>query len=123
MTTLSSNQAKAGPSTPEFIALIALITSLVALSIDAMLPALPNIADDLGVTDFRQTQWVITALILGDVFWSVVIWTVVRFLWSKVWHFVGYCTVLYWRFGFNDCNQFNDVTHRASHTGSGSFGS
>lgn len=57
--------AAKGPSMPEFIALIALITSLVALSIDAMLPALPRIAEDLQVIDYRQTQWVITSLILG----------------------------------------------------------
>lgn len=65
MTTLTAKPLKAGPALPEFIALIALITSLVALSIDAMLPALPNIAADLAVVDYRQTQWVITALVLG----------------------------------------------------------
>ena len=31
-------------STPEFIALMAMVVATVALSIDAMLPALPNIA-------------------------------------------------------------------------------
>lgn len=39
----SSNQ----PGFTEFAVLIALIISLVALSIDAMLPALPEIAADL----------------------------------------------------------------------------
>ncbi len=34
----------------EFVALMALLTSLVALSIDAMLPALSEIGTDLGVT-------------------------------------------------------------------------
>lgn len=53
------------PKLPEFIALVALITSLVALSIDAMLPALPDIAIELGVEDARYTQWIITSLILG----------------------------------------------------------
>ena len=56
---------KRGPDLPEFVALIALITSLVALSIDAVLPALPDIARDLSVSDYRQTQWVITSLVLG----------------------------------------------------------
>ncbi|MDX1473827.1 MAG: multidrug effflux MFS transporter, partial [Reinekea sp.] len=65
MTISTTQPVVRGPSLPEFIALIALITSLVALSIDAMLPALPNIADDLSVVDYRQTQWVITSLIFG----------------------------------------------------------
>lgn len=58
------NQQK-DPGFVEFIALIAVITSLAALSIDAMLPALPMMATDLAVADFRQTQWVITSVILG----------------------------------------------------------
>ena len=57
-----------GPPLPEFIALVALMTSLVALSIDAMLPALPDIAIDLNVTDYRQTQWLITSVIFGMAF-------------------------------------------------------
>jgi DHA1 family bicyclomycin/chloramphenicol resistance-like MFS transporter len=72
MTTLNPTLKKASPSLPEFIALIALITSLVALSIDAMLPALPNIAQDLQVVDYRQTQWVITSLIFGMSFGQLV---------------------------------------------------
>lgn len=75
MTTFTAKSAKSlntGPALPEFIALVALITSLVALSIDAMLPALPNIASDLGVTDYRQTQWVITALIFGMSFGQMI---------------------------------------------------
>lgn len=73
MTTLSSQEsAKSSPGLPEFIALIAVITSLVALSIDAILPALPIIADELAVADYRQTQWVITALIFGMSFGQLV---------------------------------------------------
>ncbi len=49
----------------EFIALIATMTSLVALSIDAMLPALPDIALDLGVAHENDRQDVISYLFLG----------------------------------------------------------
>ena len=52
---------------PEFIALCALITSLTALSIDTMLPALPAIGEALGVADMRDTQLVVTMVILGMV--------------------------------------------------------
>ncbi len=54
-----------GLRTSEFIPLIALLTSLVALSIDAMLPALPIIGQDLGVQRPNGAQFVITALLLG----------------------------------------------------------
>ena len=59
--------AKAHPALRpgEFVALIALLMSLVALSIDAMLPALPMIGADLGVLHRNDTQFVITAVFLG----------------------------------------------------------
>ncbi|MGK0501056.1 MAG: DHA1 family bicyclomycin/chloramphenicol resistance-like MFS transporter, partial [Oceanicoccus sp.] len=68
--TLSDKSSR--PKLAEFIALIALLTSLAALSIDMILPALPDIATDLKVTDMRQTQWVITALILGMSFGQMI---------------------------------------------------
>ena len=49
----------------EFISLVALLMSLVALSIDAMLPALPEIGRDLGALRRNDTQFVITAVFLG----------------------------------------------------------
>lgn len=52
----------------EFVALIALMISLVALSIDGMLPALPKIGQDLGVTRANDNQLVISALLLGLAF-------------------------------------------------------
>ena len=45
--------------------LIALIISLVALSIDAMLPALPEIAADLGVTRINDSQFIISVFFAG----------------------------------------------------------
>ena len=55
-------------SVAEFASLIALLTSLVALSIDAMLPALPQIAADLGVSDPNDAQLVIGLFLLGNAF-------------------------------------------------------
>ena len=61
------SRAATGPAlrSGEFVALIALLMSLVALSIDAMLPGLPAIGRDLGVLRRNDTQFVITALFLG----------------------------------------------------------
>ncbi len=49
----------------EFIPLIALTVSLVAMSTDVMLPALGAIGADLGVTDINDTQLIVTSLFLG----------------------------------------------------------
>jgi DHA1 family bicyclomycin/chloramphenicol resistance-like MFS transporter len=52
-------------SRSEFVALVALTISLVALSIDSMLPALGDIAADLGASGENDRQWVITGLFFG----------------------------------------------------------
>jgi len=49
----------------EFVALIALTMSLVAMSIDSMLPALPAIAADLHAGDPNDRQLVLTAFFAG----------------------------------------------------------
>lgn len=49
----------------EFIALMALIMSTVALSTDAVLPALPMIGDALGTVDENSRQLVVGVLFLG----------------------------------------------------------
>ncbi len=49
----------------EFVALMALMISLAALSIDAMLPALPEIGKDLGVQNSNDSQLIISLLFLG----------------------------------------------------------
>ena len=49
----------------EFITLLAMTMSLVALSIDAMLPALPQIGQELEVVRQNSTQFIITALFAG----------------------------------------------------------
>ena len=49
----------------EFVVLIALTVSLVALATDAMLPSLAEIGRDLGVADPNRTQLVVSSLFLG----------------------------------------------------------
>lgn len=56
---------KVEPSFTEFVTLTATMISLVALSIDAMLPALPEIAQDLGVSGTNERQLVVSVLFLG----------------------------------------------------------
>ncbi|KKJ75534.1 MFS transporter [Kiloniella litopenaei] len=57
------------PQTPlssgEFIALMAFLMSLVALSIDAIMPALPLMGQDLAVTNPNDVQLVIGIIFLG----------------------------------------------------------
>lgn len=53
------------PGATEFVALMALMTSLVALAIDAMLPALPLIGGDLAFPTANSTQWVVTMIMIG----------------------------------------------------------
>ncbi|WP_236037191.1 multidrug effflux MFS transporter [Marinomonas vulgaris] len=52
----------------ELVALFALMMSLTALSMDAMLPAFAQIAESLAIVDYQQTQWFVSAMILGMVF-------------------------------------------------------
>lgn len=52
----------------EFIILMAIMMSLVALCIDAMLPALPQIGKDLQVTNINDTQLIISFVFLGMAF-------------------------------------------------------
>lgn len=52
-------------SAREFVLLIALLMSVVAISIDALLPALGLISSDLALADPNQAQYVISVLFLG----------------------------------------------------------
>ena len=54
-----------GPGLVEFVVLAALMTSMVALSIDAMLPALPVIAGELGASGANDGQYVIALFFAG----------------------------------------------------------
>jgi len=62
----------AGPRYREFVALVALMISLVALSIDAMLPALATIGAELGARRPNDAQLILSALFLGLAFAQVI---------------------------------------------------
>ncbi len=59
------NEHQAQPGFGEFVALMAMMMSLVALAIDAALPALPQIGADLGVQRANDPQLVVSLLFLG----------------------------------------------------------
>ena len=65
---MSPEKPKAGPSYVEFVVLVSMMMALVALSIDAMLPALPHIGSDLHVRNANDRQLVISAIFLGLAF-------------------------------------------------------
>lgn len=60
-----SIKRKAVPSFVEFVIIVSLIMSLTALSIDAMLPALPQIGSDLNVQNTNDRQLVVSLFFLG----------------------------------------------------------
>jgi len=70
------SQARSSLGFPEFVALIAAIMSTQALAVDAMLPALPRIVQELHVPNPNYGQWVVTTYIagvgLGQLFWGLV---------------------------------------------------
>ena len=49
----------------EFVIIISLMMSLTALSIDAMMPALPQIGSELGVRNTNDRQLIISMIFLG----------------------------------------------------------
>jgi DHA1 family bicyclomycin/chloramphenicol resistance-like MFS transporter len=63
---VASTKQKASPSFIEFVAIVSMMMSLAALSIDAMLPALPQIGSDLGVANPNDRQLVISVIFLGS---------------------------------------------------------
>jgi len=52
-------------SQTEFIAMIAMMFATIAFSIDAMLPALPQIAAELSPGDLNRAQLILTSFVLG----------------------------------------------------------
>ena len=67
MTAADTPSAKPGLSLAEFIALLSFITSVTALSIDAMLPALQTIGEAMEIANPNNTQLVISMFFLGMV--------------------------------------------------------
>jgi DHA1 family bicyclomycin/chloramphenicol resistance-like MFS transporter len=62
---VNTKTEKSSPSFAEFVILISLMMSLTALSIDAMLPALPQIGSDLSVQNTNDRQMVVSVIFLG----------------------------------------------------------
>ncbi|MGF1625048.1 MAG: multidrug effflux MFS transporter [Alphaproteobacteria bacterium] len=60
-----TSPAQPGPGFAEFVALIAFMMALTALSIDIMLVALPDIGVSFALDDPNDRQYVITAYLLG----------------------------------------------------------
>lgn len=58
-----------GPTKPlgqtEFIALVAMLMATIAFSMDAMLPALPEIGAELSPDNLNNTQLIVTSFVLG----------------------------------------------------------
>ena len=52
-------------STPEFISLMAMLVATVAISIDGMLPALPDMAAQLTPHSPNQAQLILSSFIVG----------------------------------------------------------
>ncbi len=60
-----ADRLRSGPGFGEFVALMAMMMSLVALSTDMMLPALAEIGSELGVQRDNANQLVVSVLFLG----------------------------------------------------------
>lgn len=60
----------------EFLVLVALLMACQALAVDAMLPALPTIAQSLGLQEANRAQWIVTAYVaglgVGQLFWGMI---------------------------------------------------
>jgi DHA1 family bicyclomycin/chloramphenicol resistance-like MFS transporter len=63
---LISEKSKASPSLLEFIIILSMMMSLTALSIDSMLPALPQIGHDLGIANPNDRQLIVSVIFLGS---------------------------------------------------------
>ena len=62
---MNSDTHKTGPSFAEFVVIISMMMSLTALSIDAMLPALPKIGSDLSIQNANDRQLIVSTIFLG----------------------------------------------------------
>ncbi|MGJ8647022.1 MAG: multidrug effflux MFS transporter [Marinomonas colpomeniae] len=67
-----NNTSASGVSPKEFTVLVAMLMSIVAISIDALLPALGVIGKELGATTANQPQLLISMLFLGLAFGQLI---------------------------------------------------
>ncbi|SFR87077.1 multidrug effflux MFS transporter [Sphingomonas jatrophae] len=63
--TSSSDRTPERPGFKEFVGLVAGLMAINALGIDIMLPALPSMAQALGITVENQRQFIISAYVIG----------------------------------------------------------
>jgi DHA1 family bicyclomycin/chloramphenicol resistance-like MFS transporter len=64
----SAAPARSAPRFAEFVAMMATLMALTALSIDVMLPALPQIRDEFGLADPNRQQLVVSLYVVGFAF-------------------------------------------------------
>jgi DHA1 family bicyclomycin/chloramphenicol resistance-like MFS transporter len=62
---MAVEKSRREPAYGEFVILVSFMSSLAALAIDAMLPALPQIGSDLNVQNGNDRQLVVSVLFLG----------------------------------------------------------
>ncbi len=62
---MENTKSATSQHTGEFIILMAMLMSMVALAIDAILPAFTSIGASYNVTDISELQWLIGALFFG----------------------------------------------------------
>lgn len=65
------NDAGHAPVSAEFIVLLALLMSMVALAIDAVLPAMSIIGHDFALQDAADLQWIVGVLFAGLAFGQI----------------------------------------------------
>ena len=63
---LIAEKSKASPSLVEFIIILSMMMSLTALSINSMLPSLPQIGHDLGIANPNDRQLIVSVIFLGS---------------------------------------------------------
>lgn len=66
-------EQRAGMALPEFVAFVALLMALNALAIDVMLPAMGDIASELGAQDENDAQLIVVVYVLGFGFPQLII--------------------------------------------------
>ncbi|WP_372755314.1 multidrug effflux MFS transporter [Mariniflexile sp.] len=79
----------------EFVALMASLMSIVALSIDALLPALPEIGTTLHITNPSDNQLLITMIFLGIGFGQLIFGPISDSLGRKPVVFVGFIVFIF----------------------------
>ena len=97
MASLPDTAARPAPGNREFVMLIAMLQALQALAIDAMLPALGVIAQELGAPGSNDRQLIIGVFLIGAGLGSLIPGTLADRYGRRPVLFV--CLGAYWRVG------------------------